>query len=61
VPESALDEEFRAGTLCAIDAPALTMTLPVALIHRRNSFQSGAMRALAAALNPVAPGADRTC
>jgi DNA-binding transcriptional LysR family regulator len=53
LPESSLDEEFRAGTLCAIDAPALTTTMPVALIHRRNAFQSGAMRALAAALSPA--------
>jgi DNA-binding transcriptional LysR family regulator len=52
LPESSLDEEFRAGTLCAIDAPALTATIPVALIRRRNAFQSGAARALAAALSP---------
>ncbi len=61
VPESSLDEEFRAGTLCAIDAPALTATMPVALIRRRNAFQSGAMRALAAALSPAAgPRTGRT-
>src|SRR5215467_7828710 len=50
LPESSLDEELRTGTLCAINAPALTATIPVALIRRRNAFQSGAARALAAAL-----------
>jgi len=50
LPESSLDEELRAGTLRAIDAPALTATIPVALIRRRNAFQTGAARALTAAL-----------
>ena len=59
LPESSLDEELRTGTLCAIDAPALTATIPVALIRRRNAFQTGAARALAAVLtdwphNPAA-------
>lgn len=58
LPESSLDEELRAGTLRTIDAPALTATIPVALIRRRNAFQSGAARALTAALTdpPYAPG-----
>lgn len=50
LPESSLDEELRTGTLCAIDAPALTATIPVALIRRRNAFETGAARALIAAL-----------
>jgi len=50
LPESSLDEELRTGTLCAIDAPALTATIPVALIRRRNAFQTGAARALTTAL-----------
>ena len=50
LPESSLDEELRTGTLCTIDAPALTATIPVALIRRRNAFQTGAARALASAL-----------
>lgn len=50
LPESSLDEELRAGTLCAIDAPALTATIPVALIRRRQAFQTGAAQALIAAL-----------
>jgi len=58
LPESSLDEELRTGTLAAIDAPALTATLPVALIRRRNAFQSGAARALTAALTDPPRGAD---
>lgn len=50
LPESSLEEELRTGTLRAIDAPALTATIPVALIRRRNAFQTGAAQALAAAL-----------
>jgi DNA-binding transcriptional LysR family regulator len=50
LPESSLDEELRTGTLCAIDAPALTATIPVVLIRRRNAFQTGAAQALTAAL-----------
>src|SRR5215470_2051372 len=50
LPESSLDEELRTGTLREIDAPALTASIPVALIRRRSAFQSGAARALAAAL-----------
>ena len=57
LPESSLDEELRTGTLCVIDAPALTATIPVALIRRSSAFQSGAVRALTAALThwPPAP------
>jgi DNA-binding transcriptional LysR family regulator len=50
LPESSLDEELRTGTLCAIDAPALTATIPVAMIRRRNAFQTGAAQALSSAL-----------
>jgi DNA-binding transcriptional LysR family regulator len=64
LPESSLDEELRTGTLCAIDAPTLTATIPVVLIRRRSAFQTGAARALAAALTdwartpggPLSPG-----
>jgi DNA-binding transcriptional LysR family regulator len=58
LPASSIDEELRTGTLCAIDAPALTATIPVALIRRRNAFQTGAAQALAAALTewPNHPG-----
>jgi hypothetical protein len=44
--------------LRAIDAPTLTASIPVALIRRRNAFQTGAARALAAVLTdwPHKPG-----
>ena len=57
LPESSVDEEIRAGTLCALRAPALRVTIPVALIHRRRAFQSGATRALAAMLSTWRKGA----
>ena len=59
LPESSLDEELRTGTLREIDAPSLTATIPVALIRRRNAFQTGAARALTAVLTdwPRKPGA----
>jgi DNA-binding transcriptional LysR family regulator len=57
LPESSLEEELRAGTLCAIDAPALAAAIPVALIRRRNAFQTGAARALTEALTDWPAGA----
>ena len=48
LPESSVDEDIRAGTLRALRVHALRVTVPVALIHRRGAFQSGATRALAA-------------
>ncbi len=50
LPRSSLDEEFRAGTLCALRVPAMRVTIPVVLIHRQRAFQSGATRALTAML-----------
>jgi DNA-binding transcriptional LysR family regulator len=50
LPESSVDEELRAGTLCTLRVPALHVTVPVVLIHRRRAFQSGATRALMALL-----------
>ena len=50
LPESSIDEELRAGTLCALRVPAMRATVPVVLIHRRRAFQSGATRALIAML-----------
>jgi DNA-binding transcriptional LysR family regulator len=50
LPASSIDEELRAGTLTVLRASALTATIPVVLIHRRRAFQSGATRALIAAL-----------
>lgn len=42
--------ELRTGTLCAMRVPATHATLPVALIHRRRAYLSGAARALIAEL-----------
>jgi DNA-binding transcriptional LysR family regulator len=50
LPTSAIDEELRAKTLRVLRIPALHATLPVALIHRRRAFLSGAARALIALL-----------
>src|SRR5947208_784995 len=50
LPESSLDEELRAGTLHALRIPAMRVTIPVVLIHRRHAYQSGATQALMAML-----------
>jgi DNA-binding transcriptional LysR family regulator len=50
LPESSVDEEFRAGTLRTLHVPGMRVTIPVVLIHRRRAFQSGATRALTAML-----------
>ena len=50
LPASSIDEELRAGTLCALGVPALRITIAVVLIHRRRGFQSGATRALVSLL-----------
>jgi DNA-binding transcriptional LysR family regulator len=50
VPESSVGEELRAGTLAALDVPALRSSLHVSLIHRRGAFIGGATKALIAAL-----------
>ena len=47
---SAVDEELRTGTLCALRIPAMRVTIPIVLIHRRRAYQSGATRALTALL-----------
>jgi DNA-binding transcriptional LysR family regulator len=46
LPESSLDEELRAGTLRALRVPALRVSSPVVLIHRRRAYLSGAARLL---------------
>jgi DNA-binding transcriptional LysR family regulator len=50
LPASSVDEELRAGTLRALRVPALRLTVPVVLIHRRRAYLSGAAQALAAML-----------
>jgi DNA-binding transcriptional LysR family regulator len=46
LPASSVDEELRAGTLHVLRIPALRVTIPVVLIHRRRGYLSGAARAL---------------
>jgi len=55
--ESAVDEELRTGTLRALRVPALRVTIPVVLIHRRRAYQSGATLALVALLTAWPTGA----
>jgi DNA-binding transcriptional LysR family regulator len=50
VPESSVDEELRAGTLRILRTPAMRVAIPVALIHRRRAYMSGAARELMAVL-----------
>ena len=44
--ESSVNEELRAGALHALPIPAMLVTIPVVLIHRRRAYLSGAARAL---------------
>jgi DNA-binding transcriptional LysR family regulator len=46
LPESSVDEELRARTLRVLRLPSMRITLPVALVHRRGAYLSGATRAL---------------
>ena len=46
LPESSVDEELRVGTLHILKVPALRVTIPVVLIHRRRAYLSGAARQL---------------
>lgn len=48
--ESSVDEELRAGSLRALRVPGLRVTIPVALVHRRRAYLSGAARALMGSL-----------
>lgn len=48
--ESSVDEELRAGTLRTLPIPAMRVTIPVVLIHRRRAYLSGAAQALKAML-----------
>ena len=46
LPESSVDEELRTGTLRALPVPAMRVSIPVVLVHRRRAYLSGATRAL---------------
>ena len=53
LPKSSIQEELRLGTLAVIDAPRLRATIPVAVVHRRNGYLSGAAKALLALVSAV--------
>lgn len=53
VPASSVREELRAGTLRVLDIPALRRTIPVAMVHRRHGYLSGAARRLMGVLGPA--------
>ena len=44
LPQSAVDEELRAGTLRVLPVAATRVALPVVLVHRRRAYLSGAAR-----------------
>jgi DNA-binding transcriptional LysR family regulator len=46
LPESSVDEELRTGSLREMRISGKRVTIPVALIHRRRAYLSGAARAL---------------
>jgi DNA-binding transcriptional LysR family regulator len=48
---SSVEEELRAGTLRSLRIPAMQVTIPVELIHRRRAYLSGAAQALKAMLS----------
>jgi DNA-binding transcriptional LysR family regulator len=58
LPQSSVHEELRAGTLRALRIPALRVTVPIVLIHRRGAYLSGAARALLAILAAGAASAS---
>ena len=55
LPESSVDEELRTGALRAMRVPSMRVTIPVALVHRRRAYLSGATRALMAELTAWPP------
>ncbi|MDQ2787038.1 MAG: LysR family transcriptional regulator [Chloroflexota bacterium] len=50
MPTSAIEEEVRLGTLRTLSIPALAITVPVTVVHRRNGYLSGAARRLLSSL-----------
>ena len=50
VPTSSVEEELRGGTLRALKVPAMAISVPVVLVHRRRAYLGGATRALMASL-----------
>jgi len=50
MPESAVEEELRLGTLRALPVGAMRLSVPVVLVYRRRAPSTGAARALMALL-----------
>jgi DNA-binding transcriptional LysR family regulator len=59
LPESSVDEELRTGSLTEMRIGGKPVTIPVALIHRRRAYLSGAARALMAELAAWPNGSSR--
>jgi DNA-binding transcriptional LysR family regulator len=60
LPESSVDEEPRTGTLRTLRIPALPVTIPIVLIHRRRAYLSGAQALMATlAVWPTSKAAAR--
>jgi len=61
LPESSVDEEVRLGTLRVLTVPAMRVTTPVVLVHRRRGYLSGAARQLIEILSakPTPAGSPR--
>ena len=60
LPESSVGEELRTGTLRRLDVPAMRVTIPVVLIHRRRAYLSAATRRLMALLAAKPSRKERT-
>jgi DNA-binding transcriptional LysR family regulator len=53
LPESAIQEELRLGTLRTIDVPRLQTTVPVHVLHRKSGYLTGAARTLLSIISNV--------
>ncbi len=51
LPESSIREELQAGTVRRLRIARMRARIPIALLHRRRAFQSGATKALVALLS----------
>jgi hypothetical protein len=59
LPESAVHEELRLGTLSMINVPDLQTTVPIHVLYRKNGYLIGASRTLFSLISatPVRPTA----
>jgi DNA-binding transcriptional LysR family regulator len=54
LPASSVREELRLGSLASVDAPALSTSVPIALVTRKRGFLSPAAQALSALIRDEA-------